>query len=78
MAFGIGLVLLNSVLLIPVLQNLFEVATLTTSQVGYIYLFAFIPTLIIQAVKAIRDMYNRNRPSKENTKEEKEKISQVA
>lgn len=78
MAFGIGLVLLNSVLLIPVLQNLFEVAPLTTSQVGYIYLFAFIPTLIIQAVKAIRDMYNRNRPSKENTKEEKEKISQVA
>lgn len=78
MAFGIGLVLLNSVLLVPVLQNLFEVAPLTGSQVGYIYLFAFIPTLIIQAVKVIRDMYNKNRPSKETIKEEKENISQVA
>ncbi len=78
MAFGVGLLLLNSVLFVPFLQRLFEVAPLTGSQIGYIYLFAFIPTLIIQVVKVIRDLYNRNKPSKENITEEKENISQVA
>ncbi|MDZ5034772.1 cation-translocating P-type ATPase C-terminal domain-containing protein, partial [Clostridium perfringens] len=37
MAFGIGLVLLNCVLFVPFLENLFEVANLTGAQIGYIY-----------------------------------------
>ena len=78
MAFGIGLVLLNSVLFVPFLRGLFEVATLTGSQIGYIYLFAFAPTVIIQVVKVIRDIANKNKSSKDAVKEEKEDISQVA
>ena len=78
MAFGIGLVLLNSVLFVPFLRRLFEVATLTGSQIGYIYLFAFAPTVIIQVVKVIRDIANKNKSSKDAVKEEKEDISQVA
>ena len=78
MAFGIGLVLLNSVLFVPFLSELFEVATLTGSQIGYIYLFAFAPTVIIQVVKVIRDIANKNKSSKDAVKEEKEDISQVA
>ena len=78
MAFGIGLVLLNSVLFVPFLRGLFEVATLTGSQIGYIYLFAFAPTVIIQVVKVIRDVANKNKSSKDAVKEEKEDISQVA
>lgn len=53
-AFGIGVVLLNAVLLIPPLQLLFEVVPLSGSNLGYIYLFAFLPTLIIQIYKIIR------------------------
>ncbi|SFC42603.1 cation-translocating P-type ATPase [Clostridium uliginosum] len=54
-AFGTGLALLNAVLFIPVFQTLFEVTPLTGSNVGFIYLFAFLPTLIIQLYKVIRD-----------------------
>ncbi|MGG7213637.1 cation-translocating P-type ATPase [Clostridium nigeriense] len=78
MAFGVGLVLLNSVLFVPFLGQLFEVATLTGSQIGFIYLFAFAPTVIIQVVKVIRDIVNRNKSSKDDVKEENEDISQVA
>ena len=78
MAFGIGLVLLNSVLFVPFLGKLFEVATLTGSQIGYIYLFAFAPTVIIQVVKVITDIVNRNKASKDDVKEENEDIRQVA
>ena len=78
MAFGIGLVLLNSVLFVPFLGELFEVAKLTGSQIGYIYLFAFVPTIIIQVVKVIIDIVNRNKSSKDDIKEENEDISQVA
>lgn len=54
-AFAIGLLLLNAVLFIPFLQNLFEVEALNLVQYGYIYLFAFLPTLIIQIVKVVSD-----------------------
>lgn len=60
-AFGIGLVLLNSVLFIPFLQNLFEVESLSLVQYGYIYLFAFLPTLIIQIVKVVLDSIALNK-----------------
>ena len=59
MAFGTGLVLLNSVLFIPFLKELFEVATLKSSQIGMIYLLAFIPTVIIQIAKIIMDIYTK-------------------
>jgi len=78
MAFGAGLVLLNLVLFVQVLRRLFEVATLTGSQVGYIYLFAFIPTLIVQIVKAIRDAINNRKTSSLDVNEEDNDISKVA
>ncbi|MGL5087465.1 MAG: hypothetical protein ACRC68_17395, partial [Clostridium sp.] len=55
LAFGIGLLLLNAVLFVPFLKNLFEVATLNGSQIGNIYLLAFIPTVIIQIIRVIKD-----------------------
>ena len=78
MAFGVGLLLLNAVLFLPFMQSLFEVSVLTGSQVGYIYLFAFLPTVIIQVVKVIRDLVSNNKSSKENIVEEKNDISKVA
>ena len=54
-AFAAGMVLLNLVLFVPVLKRLFLVATLTGTQLGMIYLLAFIPTVIIQIIKIIRE-----------------------
>uniref|UniRef100_UPI00262049BC cation transporting ATPase C-terminal domain-containing protein n=1 Tax=Clostridium sp. TaxID=1506 RepID=UPI00262049BC len=55
LAFGFGLLLLNCVLFIPFLRDLFQVSILSTSQIADIYLFAFMPTVIIQLTKVIRD-----------------------
>ncbi|GAA0818253.1 cation-translocating P-type ATPase [Clostridium tertium] len=77
-AFGVGLLFLNSVLFVPFLQNLFEVSDLTGSQVGYIYLLAFIPTLIIQAVKVIRDAINDRKHTNISSSDEKEEVGKVA
>lgn len=65
LAFAAGLVFLNSVLFIPALRNLFEVAVLTGKQIGYIYLYAFLPTVVIQIAKIIKDI----------TTDKKEKVS---
>ena len=54
-AFIVGVILVNAVLLIPALQGLFEITPLSTNQLLLIHLFAFIPTLIIQIFKVIRD-----------------------
>lgn len=54
-AFVLGLLLINMVLFIPGLHGLFEVSNLTGAQIGWIYLMAFIPTLIIQIAKLIRE-----------------------
>lgn len=54
-AFGIGLILLNSVLFVPFLQNLFQVESLSLNQYGLIYLLAVIPTIIIQTVKVVKE-----------------------
>ncbi|GAA0086709.1 cation-translocating P-type ATPase [Clostridium sp. CTA-7] len=78
MAFGIGLVLLNCVLFVPFLENLFEVANLTGTQIGYIYLLAFIPTLIIQVVKVIRDSINDRKHTNHTSSQEKENVEKVA
>ncbi|WP_278599784.1 cation-translocating P-type ATPase [Clostridium tertium] len=77
-AFGVGLLFLNSVLFVPFLQNLFEVSDLSGSQVGYIYLLAFIPTLIIQVVKVIRDAINDRKHTNISSSEEKEEVGKVA
>lgn len=50
-AFGIGAALLNSVLLIAPLRNIFEVRSLSLNQYIAIYIFAFMPTLFIQTFK---------------------------
>ena len=75
MAFGLGVFLLNLVLFVPFLKNLFEVATLNNSQIGNIYLLAFIPTVIIQIVKVIIDYIDDNKKSTlvENTEVEEDK-----
>lgn len=50
-AFGFGLVLLNSVLLIEPLRGVFEVDKLTVGQFGSIYGLAFVPFVLIQLYK---------------------------
>ncbi len=53
-AFVLGVVLLGSVLLIPALEPLFEVAALSAPLVGAIVGLAFGSMLVIQLLKAIR------------------------
>lgn len=55
-AFALGLVFLNSVLFIPGLTQLFEITPPSPTQVGFIYLLAFMPTLLIQTYKFIRTL----------------------
>ena len=78
MAFGAGLLFLNLVLFVPFLRRLFEVAPLTGSQIGYIYLLAFIPTLIIQIVKVIRDAISSKKSSEIDSDNESNDVSKVA
>ena len=66
MAFIAGVILVNAVLLIPALQRLFEITPLTTNELLQVHLFAFIPTLIIQIFKVIRDaIEDKNEKSQE-------------
>ena len=55
MAFAAGLILLNAVLFIPAFHGLFMVADLTWANVGAIYLLAFIPTVLIQLYKLLKE-----------------------
>lgn len=55
LAFLSGLVLLNAVLFIPAFHGLFLIADLSAANVGMIYLLAFLPTVIIQAYKVIKE-----------------------
>ena len=67
-AFVTGLVLFNSVLFIPPLQKLFEIAPLNGTLVACIYILAFMPTLFIQIYKVFtKDFDIKN--SKKNLKE---------
>ncbi len=54
-AFLLGMVLIHLVLLIPVLKGLFEVMPLNGMEFGMIYLLAFIPTVVIQCIKVIKE-----------------------
>ena len=78
LAFAAGIILLNLVLFVPFLQTLFMVSPLTGSQVGYIYLFAFIPTVLIQLVKIIRDIISNKKSSNINSNKEKNNVEKVA
>ena len=55
MAFEAGVLLLAAVLFLPGLQVLFAVADLTLRQLVTVAVFAVIPTIIIQAVKTVRE-----------------------
>jgi Ca2+-transporting ATPase len=60
-AFALGAVLLHLLLLVPFLSKAFDVALLNPHLLGWVWLLAFMPTLIIQIYKAIR---YRNEPNK--------------
>ncbi len=54
-AFITGVVLVNLVLLVPILQRLFEITPLATDQLLLVHFLAFIPTLMIQIFRIIKD-----------------------
>lgn len=54
-AFVAGNLLLGLILFVPSLHSLFTVTPLAGDQVGMIALLAFLPTVVIQAVKVIRE-----------------------
>ncbi|CCK86022.1 Hypothetical calcium-transporting ATPase [Lactobacillus equicursoris DSM 19284 = JCM 14600 = CIP 110162] len=54
-AFVAGGLLLGLILFVPSLHSLFTVTPLAGGQVGMIALLAFLPTVVIQAVKVIRE-----------------------
>ena len=55
MAFEAGALLLAAALFLPGLQTLFAVADLSLRQIAATAVFALIPTLVIQAVKTVRE-----------------------
>ena len=54
LAFLVGTLLLNVILFNHTIGNLFEVSYLTFSQYGYIYLLAFIPTVLVQICRFVK------------------------
>ena len=54
-AFAAGTLLLTLVLLIPGLHSLFSVVSMTAANYGWIAILAFLPTLLIQSAKCIRE-----------------------
>lgn len=58
-AFILGTILLNLLLFVPVLQRVFSVGKLNVTQIGWIYLLAFIPTVLIQMGKIVRNILKK-------------------
>ena len=54
LAFLVGTLLLNVILFNHSIGNLFEVSVLTLNQYGYIYLLAFIPTVVVQICRFVK------------------------
>lgn len=54
-AFMIGTLFLAAVLFLPPLRTLFSVVPLNAKQAGSVVLFAFLPTVVIQMVRIIKD-----------------------
>lgn len=61
MAFFAGVVFLALVLFLPGLRHVFEVANLSMTQIGYIVLLAFLPTVVVQGVKVCKEQINRGK-----------------
>lgn len=59
-AFVLGVLLLSLVLFITPLQSIFSVVALTPTLALVILLFAFLPTLVIQLYKIIKERINNN------------------
>lgn len=55
-AFGVGVLLLGSVLLIPAFHGIFEVAPLHAAQYGMILAMAVVPTILIQIYKCVKEL----------------------
>ena len=55
-AFFAGVVFLSGALFVPVLSRLFEVSPFTMKEIGLVVLLAFLPTLLIQLWKVVRDL----------------------
>ena len=53
-AFALGVLLLGSVIFLPFLHGMFQVADLTLIQLGEILLLALIPTVVIQLGRVVR------------------------
>lgn len=53
LAFFIGVLLINIVLFVPALHSIFEVTPLNSNEILRVYLYAFIPTIIIQICETI-------------------------
>lgn len=60
-AILIGFILLVSVLLLPPLQNLFDVEPLSTTNLLFVLVLSLIPTIIIQLTRIIKELFNKNK-----------------
>lgn len=59
-AFLIGFVLLNAVLLISPLQNIFAIAPLTVTELCFVYVLSLATLVIVQIIKMIRKIVTKN------------------
>ncbi len=60
-AILIGFILLVCVLLLPPLQNLFDVEPLSTTNLLFVLVLSIIPTIIIQVTRIIKELFNKNK-----------------
>lgn len=67
-AFLAGVALLIMVTFIPGVNTLFKVTALGWADIGYIVLFAFCPTLVIQSVKVALTLYGKKKQTAANSK----------
>ena len=57
-AFALGTILVTLVIMIPGLQGLFKVQTLTITQLLIVYFLAFLNLPVIQLIKLFKDIIN--------------------
>lgn len=69
-AFFIGFILLNLVLLVSSLQNIFEVAPITLNNLLTIYGLSLVPFIVIQGFKFIKSKFTTNKSNNQNKGEE--------
>nr|WP_312095109.1 calcium-translocating P-type ATPase, PMCA-type [Aminipila sp.] len=60
-AFALGTALLFAVLTIDLLQRVFQVAELSSENMGYIVACAIAPTILIQVSRAFKEIYKKNK-----------------